>query len=65
VKTFDTIEELRCAFLELAERYNQTWLVARYGYRTRAKIRAIQMNTPPLVDLKALADLLLAASHPD
>lgn len=61
VKTFDTIEELRCALLEFAERYNQTWLVARYGYRTPAKIRAIQMNTPPLVDLKALADLLLAA----
>ena len=44
VKTFDTIEQLRTALVEFATRYNETWLVARHGYKTPAKIRAIQMN---------------------
>src|SRR6185312_10482547 len=34
VRTFDTIEELRAALVESATRYNETWLVARHGYRT-------------------------------
>jgi hypothetical protein len=44
LKTFDTIEQLRTALVEFATRYNETWLVARHGYKTPAKIRAIQMN---------------------
>jgi hypothetical protein len=31
VRTFDTIEELRTALVEFANRYNETWLVARHG----------------------------------
>jgi hypothetical protein len=34
VRTFDTIEELRAALIAFATRYNDTWLVARHGYRT-------------------------------
>src|SRR6476661_8577960 len=42
VRTFDTIEELRTALVEFANRYNETWLVARHGYRTPAQVRADQ-----------------------
>src|SRR5215203_2527014 len=35
VRTFDTIEELRAALVEFARHYNETWLVARHGNRTR------------------------------
>ena len=42
VRTFDTIEELRAALVEFATRYNETWLVARHGYRTPAQVRADQ-----------------------
>ena len=38
VRTFDTIEELRAALVEFARRYNETWLVARHGYRTPAQV---------------------------
>ena len=41
VQTFDTIEELRAALVEFATRYNETWLVARHGYRTPAQVRAM------------------------
>ncbi len=41
VRTFDTIEELRAALVEFAARYNETWLVARHGYRTPAQVRAV------------------------
>jgi hypothetical protein len=34
------IEELRTALVEFATRYNETWLVARHGYRTPAQVRA-------------------------
>jgi transposase InsO family protein len=57
VKTFDTIEELRAALVEFARHYNETWLVARYGYRTPAQVRADQSR----VDQTATADLSLAA----
>lgn len=40
VRTFDTIEELRAALIEFARHYNETWLVARHGYRTPAQVRA-------------------------
>ena len=57
VRTFDTIEELRAALVEFATRYNETWLVARHGYRTPAQVRADQCRLDP----KATADLKLAA----
>jgi transposase InsO family protein len=57
VRTFDTIEELRAALVEFATRYNETWLVARHGYRTPAQVRADQCRLDP----NATADLKLAA----
>src|SRR5271169_1241265 len=57
VRTFDTIEELRAALLEFATRYNETWLVARHGYRTPAQVRADQCRLDP----NTTADLKLAA----
>jgi putative transposase len=57
VRTFDTIEELRTALVEFATRYNETWLVARHGYRTPAQVRADQCR----LDQNATADLKLAA----
>ena len=38
-------------------RYNETWLVARHGYRTPAQVRADQRR----LDLDTVDDLLLAA----
>ena len=52
VRTFDTIEELRAALVEFATRYNETWLVARHGYRTPAKVRTDQCR----IDQNATAD---------
>jgi putative transposase len=43
VRTFRTIEELRVALIEFAERYNRTWLVARHGYKTPNHVRAEQL----------------------
>ena len=57
VRTFDTIEELRTALVEFATRYNETWLVARHGYRTPAQVRADQCR----LDQNATTDLKLAA----
>ena len=57
VRTFDTIEELRTALVEFANRYNETWLVARHGYRTPAQVRADQCRLDP----NPTADLKLAA----
>jgi transposase InsO family protein len=42
VRTFKTIEELRAELVELAKRYNETWLVARHGYKTTARVREQQ-----------------------
>jgi hypothetical protein len=47
VRTFGTIEELRAALVEFATRYNETWLVARHGYRTPAEARADQCRLDP------------------
>ena len=47
----------RAALVEFATRYNETWLVARHGYRTPAKVRADQCR----IDQNATADLKLAA----
>jgi putative transposase len=57
LRTFDTIEELRAALVEFATRYNETWLVARHGYRTPAQVRAAQSQ----LDQNAMADLKLVA----
>jgi hypothetical protein len=37
----DTIEELRTALVEFANRHNETWLVARHGYRTQPRCEPI------------------------
>jgi putative transposase len=61
VKTFDTIEELRVALVEFAVHYNKTWLVARHGYKTPARVR-VEQTTPQLaIDPPSAAALLLAA----
>ena len=57
VRTFDTIEELRAALVEFATHYNETWLVARHGYRTPVQVRADQCRLDP----NATANLKLAA----
>jgi len=38
VRTFRTLEELRCALAEFRERYNQHWIVQRLGYRTPQRL---------------------------
>ena len=38
VRTFKTIEELRAELVAFARRYNETWLVARHGYKTPARV---------------------------
>jgi hypothetical protein len=43
--------------VEFATRYNETWLVARYGYRTLAQVRADQCR----LDQNTTADQKLAA----
>lgn len=57
VRTFDTIEELRTTLVEFARYYNETWLVARHGYRTPAQVRADQSR----VDCNQIAELKFAA----
>jgi hypothetical protein len=57
VRTFNTIEELRAALIKFARHCNETWLVARHGYRTPAQVRADQCR----LDQNAMADLKLAA----
>jgi len=37
VRTFQNVEELRCALAEFCERYNQRWIVQRLGYLTPAQ----------------------------
>ncbi|MGO9846861.1 MAG: integrase core domain-containing protein, partial [Methylocella sp.] len=61
VKTFDTIEELRAALVEFATRYNETWLVARHGYKTPAKVRLEQTMPRLTINPRPAAALLLAA----
>jgi len=39
VRTFRTLEELRCALAAFRERYNQHWIVERLGYRTPQEAR--------------------------
>jgi putative transposase len=39
VRTFQNVEELRCALAEFRERYNQRWIVQRLGYLTPQQAR--------------------------
>jgi putative transposase len=48
LQTFDTVEELRQAVLAFKERYNQTWIIERHGYRTPAQVRAEQLPSAAL-----------------
>jgi putative transposase len=45
VRTFDTVEGLRVALLELRETYNATWLVERHGFRPPAATRNERLPT--------------------
>src|ERR1700704_4873298 len=47
VKPSDPTEVLRAALVEFATRYNETWLVARHGYRTPTPVRADQCRLYP------------------
>ena len=57
MRSCDTIEELRAALVQFATHYNETWLVARHGYRTPVQVRADQSR----LDANAIPDLKLAA----
>ena len=61
VRTFKTIEELRAELVAFARRYNETWLVARHGYKTPAKVREEQTVPRLVIDPTLAADLPLAA----
>jgi hypothetical protein len=37
---------MRLALLELQRLYNQSWIVARHGYRTPAQVRADEFGLP-------------------
>ncbi len=61
VKTFETIEQLRAELVAFARRYNETWLVARHGYKTPAQVRAEQTTPQPAIDQPTDQALSLAA----
>ena len=48
LRSFDTVEELRQAVLAFKERYNQSWIVERHGYKTPAQVRAEQLQPAAL-----------------
>ena len=61
VRTFKTIEELRAELVAFAKRYNESWLVARHGYKTPARVREEQTMPPIAIDPTLAAALPLAA----
>ena len=61
VRTFKTIEELRAELVAFARRYNETWLVARHGYKTPARVREEQTMPRIAIDPTLAATLPLAA----
>ena len=61
VRTFKTIEDLRVALVAFAKRYNETWLVARHGYKTPARVREEQIMSRLAIDQTPVAALALAA----
>lgn len=44
LKTFHTIEELRQALLLFQRLYNESWIIARHGYKTPTQVRQEQMH---------------------
>ena len=42
LQTFKTREDLRLALLEFQQRYHETWLIGRHGYKTPAQVRQEQ-----------------------
>ncbi len=48
VRHFATIEELRLALIAFKRTYNQSWIIARHGYKTPAQVRAGQIATRPM-----------------
>ena len=61
VRTFKTIDELRAELAEFARRYNETWLVARHGYKTPARVREEQTMPRSAIDPTLAASLPWAA----
>ena len=61
MRTFKTIEDLRVALVAFARRYNETWLVARHGYKTPARVREEQIMSRLAIDQTPVAALALAA----
>src|SRR5271170_3028234 len=61
VRSFKTIEELRAELVAFARRYNETWLVARHGYKTPARVRQEQTMPRIAIDPTLAATLPLAA----
>src|SRR5277367_1679119 len=61
VRAFKTVEELRAELVAFARRYNETWLVARHGYKTPARVREEQTMPPIAIDPTFAATLPLAA----
>ena len=53
--------ELRAELVAFARRYNQTWLVARHGYKTPARVREEQTTPRIAIDPTLAATLPLAA----
>lgn len=39
IRTFATIEELRCALIEWAELYNERWMIERHQHKSPAQVR--------------------------
>ncbi len=61
MRTFKTIEDLRAELLAFARRYNESWLVARHGYKTPARVREEQTTPPIAIDPTLAATLPWAA----
>ncbi len=46
----ENLQELRAERVAFARRYNETWLVARHGYKTPARIREEQTTPRIAID---------------
>jgi len=46
VRTFQTVEELRCALHDWLRLYNEQWLVERHGFRSPIQVRRDLLATP-------------------
>ena len=61
VRSFKTIDDLRAELVAFARRYNETWLVARHGYKTPARVREEQTMPRIAIAPTLAATLPLAA----